>query len=201
MRAIASTVRLQWHQYLHVVPGKEPSVSIYLALQPVLVNFISEGNDVAFVEPQLTLVLRLKVVRGSGGGSGLTVGVWLRGAVWRRGVGVVIRILCIPGREGRGTEERGGREGEGKGREGGGGKGREGKGREGKGREGGREGKCILMSTGIVFGLTKHHHHPFSALGNHNGRLDRKLIDEISATNLEVGYVFVLFSLGGREDA
>lgn len=52
----------QWNQDLDVVEREEARLAVQHALVPVLVNLIGQGDDVALVETQLSLVLWLKVV-------------------------------------------------------------------------------------------------------------------------------------------
>ncbi len=53
----------QRNEDLDVVEREESRLAIQHALVPVLVNLIGQGDDVALVEAQLSLVLWLKVVQ------------------------------------------------------------------------------------------------------------------------------------------
>lgn len=77
--------KLQRHNDLHIVPGEVTVTPTYFSLEPVLVYFVGQHDDVTLVEPKLPLILGLKVVnstgrwrRGVAGGSwlGCTVRWW-----------------------------------------------------------------------------------------------------------------------------
>lgn len=67
LAAPAALVR-QRDEHLHVVEREEPRQAVDHSLVPVLVDLIGQGDDVALVEAQLSLVLRLKVVQGLAAG-------------------------------------------------------------------------------------------------------------------------------------
>lgn len=50
---------------LHIVDGEEAGLAVDHALVPVLVDPVGEDDDVALLETQLALILRLKVIEGA----------------------------------------------------------------------------------------------------------------------------------------
>ena len=40
----------QWHQDIHVVDGEEAGVAVQHPLVPVVIDFIGQGDDIAFLE-------------------------------------------------------------------------------------------------------------------------------------------------------
>lgn len=53
----------QGHQHLHIAEGEEAGLAVEHALVPVLVDLVGQRDDVALVEAQLPIVLRLKVIQ------------------------------------------------------------------------------------------------------------------------------------------
>lgn len=53
---------------LDIVEGEESRLAVDHSFVPVLVDLVGQSDDVALVEAQLSLVLRLKVVQGLAAG-------------------------------------------------------------------------------------------------------------------------------------
>lgn len=62
-RAAAGGSLRQWHQHLHVAEGEEARLPVEHALVPVLVDLVGQRDDVALVEAQLPVVLRLEIIQ------------------------------------------------------------------------------------------------------------------------------------------
>ncbi len=65
MEFISSCKFSQRYHDLNVVSREESSLPVHLALQPVIVNLVCQGNHVPLVETKLTLILGLKVIESS----------------------------------------------------------------------------------------------------------------------------------------
>ena len=58
-----------WDEHLDVADGKEAGSSAHRALVPVVVNLRDQRNEIALLELQLILILRVKVVQRLGAGA------------------------------------------------------------------------------------------------------------------------------------
>merc|ERR1719410_1703759 len=80
------------NEHGHIIDRKESCFSLETSLEPVVIHFLLEGDDVALLEAELPGVLRLEVVQSLAGGLGQLGG---------RGAG------RIPGRRGHARVEAG----------------------------------------------------------------------------------------------